>query len=136
MWPKKLDLENLLYRPLLLTILPVTGTVLCRCLDRMLDGIIVFLRKTIYKDSPISHELEEGNVFTHALGNSADRVVHLLNETVWIDHKIEEDKEHKLVVLYNIISENNTIIGRSLSFGLIMSLLGLVAVLVYLLIRI
>ena len=102
----------------------------------MLDGIIVFLRKTIYKDSPISHELEEGNVFTHALGNSADRVVHLLNETVWIDHKIEEDKEHKLVVLYNIISENNTIIGRSLSFGLIMSLLGLVAVLVYLLIRI
>ena len=41
-----------------------------------------------------------------------------------------------LVVLYNIISENNTIIGRSLSFGLIMSLLGLVAVLVYLLIRI
>lgn len=135
-WPKKLDLENLLYRPLLLTILPVTGTVLCRCLDRMLDGVIVFLRKTIYKDSPISHELEEGNVFTHALGKSADRVVHLLNETVWIDHKIEEDKEHKLVVLYNIISENNTIIGRSLSFGLIMSLLGLVAVLVYLLIRI
>ena len=135
-WPKKLDLEKLLYRPLLLKVFPFVGTVLCRCLDRMLDGIIVFLRKTIYKDSPIPHELEEGNVFTHALGHSADCVVHLMNETVWMDHKMEEDKEHKLAVLYNVISENNTIIGRSLSFGLIMSLLGLVAVLVYLLIRI
>lgn len=135
-WPKWMDLENSIYRPLLLTILPLAGTVICRFLDRLVDNIIVFLRKTMYKDSPIPQELAEGNTITHALGHSADAAIHMMNETIWIDHKMEENKEHKLVVLYHIISENNTIIGRSLSFGLIMSLLGLLAVLVYLLARI
>lgn len=135
-WPKWLDLENSIYRPVLLKALPFAGTVICRFLDRALDNLIVLLRKTIYKDSPIPQELEEGNSITHALGHSADAAIHMMNETVWIDHKMEENKEHKLVVWYRIVSENNTIIGRSLSFGLIMSLLGLIAVLVYLLSRI
>lgn len=135
-WPKWLDLEDSLYRPVILTALPFAATVICRFLDRFLDSMIVCLRKTLYRDSPIPHELAEGNGLTHALGHSADAAIHMMNETIWIDHKMKEDKEHKLVVFYRILSENNTIIGRSLSFGLIMSLLGLLAVLIYLLIRI
>lgn len=135
-WPKWLDLENAVYRPLLLQLIPLVGTVICRFMDRLLDTGIVWLRKTIYRDSPLPQELAEGNPLTHMLGHSADAAIHMMNETIWIDHKMEEDKEHRLVVLYHILSENNTIIGRSLSFGLIMSLLGLLAVLVYLLTRI
>lgn len=135
-WPKWLDLENSVYRPILLTVLPVVGTAVCRILDRFVDTIVVVLRKTIYKDSPLPHELEEGNMFTHIVGHGVDRMVHFMNQTVWVDHKGKEDHEHKLSLLYNKFSESNTIIGRSLSFGLMMSLMGLVIVLMYLLITI
>ncbi|MEI3338828.1 MAG: hypothetical protein V8R80_01765 [Eubacterium sp.] len=53
LWPKKLDLEDLLYRPLLQTILPFAGVFVCRICDSLVDGLIVFLRKTIYKDRKI-----------------------------------------------------------------------------------
>jgi hydrogenase-4 component B len=135
-WPEKLDLENAIYRPLLLKVLPTVFTFICRILDRFLDNIIVFLRKTIYCDSPIPQELKEGNFLTHLLGRLEERAVHLMNQTVWLDQPREENQEHKLAVRYERMSENNTIIARSLSFGLMMSLMGLVAVLIYLLIRV
>ena len=62
-------------------------------------------------------------------------VIHGMNKTVWIDNQKEESQEHRLSMLYEAFSENNTIIGRSLSFGLFMSLAGLVVVLIYLLIQ-
>lgn len=135
-WPKVIDLENTVYRPVLLTVLPVFFTTVCRVMDRVTDGIIVFLRRSIFKDSPLPHELAEGNAITHLIGHGLDRVIHFLNNTLWIDNKKEENMEHRITLFYNMVSENNTIIGRSLSFGLILSLMGLVAVLIYLLVQI
>ncbi len=135
-WPKVLDLENTVYRPVLLTAFPVLFTVMCRFLDKFMDGVIVFLRKSIFKDSPLPHELVEGNAITHLIGHGLDRIIHALNNTLWIDNKREENMEHRITLFYNMVSENNTIIGRSLSFGLILSLMGLVVVLIYLLVQI
>lgn len=134
-WPAGLDLENLLYRPLLLQAIPFICTLVCRILDRFTDGMVVILRKTLYRDSPLPHELEEGNLLTHYVGHFLDMVIHGMNKTVWIDNQKEESQEHRLSMLYEAFSENNTIIGRSLSFGLFMSLAGLVVVLIYLLIQ-
>lgn len=134
-WPEKLDLENALYRPLLLTVLPVVLGTICRILDRLVDGIVVLLRKTLYKDSPLPHELQEGNVLTHVLGQFLDGCIHELNGTLWIYHKKEENMEHKISMVYDELSENNSLIGRSLSFGLMLSCLGLVFVLLYILIQ-
>ena len=97
--------------------------------------MVVILRKTLYRDSPLPHELEEGNLLTHYVGHFLDMVIHGMNKTVWIDNQKEESQEHRLSMLYEAFSENNTIIGRSLSFGLFMSLAGLVVVLIYLLIQ-
>lgn len=124
-WPVWLDLENLVYRPILCVVLPVVGGIVCRILDRLPDSVIVLLRKTLLKDSPIPHELEEGTFTTHVLGSSLDSFEEIFH------HKT--DFEHKLAMLHEDLSENSMIIGRSLSFGLFMACAGLLLTLLYLL---
>ncbi len=133
-WPKYLDLEDYLYRPFFLVILPTIFVVICRFFDRLADGIIVFIRKTLLKDSELPGELEEGNEITHVIGGRVDRFIHKLNQSLWSYKPHSENTEHKLALKYQEISENNTIIGRSLSFGLFLVCIGLVLVLLYLLV--
>ena len=154
-WPEWLDLEELLYRPLILKILPgVSGgicTLLDGCMDVLVkivtrlgmitagildilsDGIVVLLRKTVYRDSPQRGELEEGNALTHAIGVSLNILEELLNKTVWRHHEHRKDLEHWFVLKYASFKENAAFIGRSLSFGLVLFCLGLCATLLYLL---
>lgn len=133
-WPKWLDLENMLYRPVLLRILPLSLGVVCRGLDSLVDGCILLLRKTIYRDRKIPHELAEGSSFTHALGCFCDWIRMIRYR---LRHK-EVPKgiisyEHKFAMQRKKIMETNTIIGRSLSFGLLLFYVGLVFTLIYLL---
>lgn len=126
LWPQKLDLEMLVYRPLMLKILPCIGGVAARIGDDAVDSIIVLLRKTVYRDSKIPHELEEGTQVTHTLGSLMD------NMELTFFHK-KTSYEHKLAMKHEDFVENSTIIGRSLSFGLFMACMGLILTLVYLL---
>ncbi len=132
-WPKYLDLEDYFYRPMLLKVLPVFFTTICRILDRMIDAIVVWFRKTILKDSKLPVEPEEGNEITKAVGEVADNVIHKMNDTFWTYKPHQENTQHKLALKQKEISENNSIIGRSLSFGLFLVCIGLILVLVYLL---
>lgn len=132
-WNKYWDLENAVYRPVLLQILPMLFGVICRFFDSLVDGIVVFLRKTLYKDSKLPHELEEGTIVTHVVGMEMDHAVHLLNQTLWKKKPHAENYEHRLALKHQEIQEDNTIIGRSLSFGLLLFSAGLILTLVYLL---
>ena len=155
-WPKWLDLEEHLYRPLVLKVLPGLFGGICRLLDRFMevlvkilpkigagvagvmdiltDGTVVLLRKTIYRDSPQRGELEEGNSLTHFVGVSLNVLEELLNKTIWRHHEHRKDLEHWFVLKYSAFKENATVIGRSLSFGLVLFSIGLCATLIYLLI--
>ena len=155
-WPAWIDLEERLYRPLLQKILPGILGFLCGILDRILDvsvkvlrgagallagildtlvdGTVVLLRNTIYRDSYDWGELEEGNALTHAIGVFLNGLEKLLNKTIWREHEHKKDLEHWLVLKYTAFKENATVIGRSLSFGLVLFCIGLCATLVYLLI--
>ena len=133
-WPAWLDLEGLLYRPLLLTVLPAVCGFVCRGLDLLLDGIVVLLRKTVYCDSPNRGELEEGNALTHTVGVILNVLENLLNKTIWKHHEHKKDLEHWFVLKYAAFKENVTVIGRSLSFGLVAFCIGLCATLAYLLV--
>jgi len=155
-WPTFLDLEELLYRPLLLKVLPAffgwicgvldklmdvvamilprVGAFLAGILDILVDGTVVLLRKTVYRDSPVSGELEEGNALTHVIGIFLNDLEWLLNKTIWRHHTLQKDLEHWFVLKYASFKENATVIGRSLSFGLVLFCLGLCATLVYLLV--
>ena len=177
-WPAWLDLEELVYRPLILKILPGIFGGLCWILDKMMDlivgilpriggfiaglldkgpdvlvtglpkigmgiagcmnilvdGVVVLLRKTVYRDSPQRGELEEGNALTHVIGVTLNLLEELLNKTIWRHHEHRKDLEHWFVLKYQAFKENATVIGRSLSFGLVLFSIGLCATLIYLLI--
>ncbi len=155
-WPARLDLEELIYRPLILTILPgffgglcsfldnvpdvliaflrKTGMAIAGALNILTDGFVVLLRKTVYRDSPQRGELEEGNALTHVVGVTLNLLEKLLNQTIWRNHEHRKDLEHWFVLKYAAFKENATFIERSLSFGLVLFCLGLCATLIYLLI--
>ena len=155
-WPRWLDLEEGLYRPLVLKILPGLFGRICSILDHFMDvlaaippkvgaGIagvldiltdaaVLLLRKTVYRDSPQRGELEEGNALTHVIGVSLNVLEELLNKTIWRHHEHRKDLEHWFVLKYAAFKENATLIGRSLSFGLVLFSIGLCATLVYLLV--
>ncbi len=155
-WPKLLDLEELIYRPVLLKVFPVVCGFICSVLDKMtdvlakfliivgktaaglfdvsLDSLVVVLRKTVYRDEPRVRELEEGNELTHVLGRFCNGIEEILNHTIWKKNPKKVDCEHKMTLGYSEIKENMSAIGRSLSYGLILFCLGLCATLIYLLV--
>lgn len=135
LWPQWLDLENLVYRPLLLTILPFLFGVLCRILDSLVDGIVVLLRKTIYKDSPLPHELEEGTPTTHLVGSFMDTVRGWKYKLAHKELPQGPTYEHKLANIHEDLNENVTIIGRSMSFGLLLFCIGLMITVAYMIFR-
>lgn len=133
-WPDWLDLEELFYRPMLLTVFPFIARIFCRILDSLVDGIVVLLRKTLYRDRKIPHELEEGNEFTHVLGMCLDWLRRVKRRILGQPMPEREvSYEHRLAVHREKFMETNTIIQRSLSFGLLLFYVGLVFTLIYLL---
>lgn len=133
-WWKYFDLEDYFYRPVLLKFLPaVLGTV-CLVLDRLVDIIVVLLRKTIYKDSLAYKEMDEGNTVTLAFGKMLNKGEAMLNKTVWRNKTKRIDYKHLLAMKYTSFKENMGFIERSLSYGLMLFCLGLCGVLIYLLI--
>ena len=132
-WPVWLDLEELLYRPLLLSLLPLLCGILCRILDSAVDMIVVVLRRTLYRDSPLPQELTEGNVITAALGHMLNGFQWLGNHTWRRRFPARREYVHLLAMKHARLKENGYIIRRSLSFGLLLFCLGLGLTLVYIL---
>ena len=131
LWPKWMDLENLVYRPVLLRILPTLSAILCRAADSLVDTLVVLLRKTVYRDSPLPYELPEGDTFTHAVGMTMNRI----SDFVGIFRKNGGEHKnyvHVLALKREQLQENHKIIGRSLSFGLLLFGIGLGLTLLYL----
>lgn len=133
-WWKYLDLEDYFYRPVLLRFLPAIASAVCLVIDRLVDGVVVILRKTIYKDSQIQKERDEGNGITYALGSLFNRGEAVLNKTVWRSMPRMTDFRHRFALKYASFKENMVFIERSLSYGLILFCVGLCAVLIYLLV--
>lgn len=133
-WPRFMDLEDYLYRPLIEKLLPAFCGYIMGVLDVLVDGFVVFMRKTVYRDSVQKGELDEGNPLTHVIGLILNSIERFFNKTIWRSHPHEKDFEHEAALKYASFKENMTIIGRSLSYGLILFCLGLCATLLYLLV--
>ena len=131
-YPASLDLENRVYRPLLSGLEIFLSTV-CRFLDRLPDYVVVGLRKSLYRDAPLPRELEEGTFLTHAVGTLLDGGKNLLNSTLCRKRPIQISFEHRLALFSEEWKENHTMIGRSMSFGLLLFCLGFLLTLVYML---
>ena len=133
-WPKWLDMEQLIYRPLLLSFLPTVGAIFSRILDSFVDAVVVLLRKTIYKDSPLPREYEVGNIFTIAVGNVKNMIQSLGNVTWNRKHPVYKDHVQEMAEWKEEFVESQRIIERSLSFGLWMFGIGLCITLFYIIV--
>lgn len=129
--PEWMDLENMLYRPLLLTVLPVFFGVICRIFDSLADTVVVLLRRTVYRDSPLPHERLEGNAFTESAGKVLNWFQRMRNRIRHRGGSADRDYVHLAAVKSEEIKENNLIIRRSLSFGLFLFCIGLSLTLLY-----
>lgn len=130
-WPKWLDLENLIYRPLLLVFLPFVCGVVCRIFDSIIDIIAMILRKTIYRDSRLPYERTEGNALTDAIGHLLNFFQKLRNHTWGRKNPTHRNFVHMAASVSEELRENTMIIQRSLSFGLLMFGIGLMLTLIY-----
>ena len=130
--PKWMDLENLVYRPVLLRFLPCVCGIACRVCDSLVDTVVVFLRRTIYRDTPLPREYTEGNALTRALGKWMNRWRDLANHTWRRRNPIKTDYVHWLAVCSDQITQNNRVITRSISFGLLLFGVGFCLMLFYL----
>ena len=131
LWPSWLDLEELIYRPLI-RLLSLCFGVLCRILDSAVDLTVVALRKTVYRDSPLPHERPEGNILTEVIGTIGNFFRNLLNHTVHRKQPVQRDYVHYFAVKREELKENNVVIGRSLSFALLLLCIGFMLTLYYL----
>lgn len=130
--PKVVDLEKSIYVPII-ELLCLILKIIARIMDGLVDGMVVVLRKTIYRDSPLPHELEEGNLFTHILGMFLDTIESALNITIHKKHPTHMKFEHRLARSYELMRQTNDLIARTMSFGLIIFMAGLVFTILYLL---
>ena len=130
-WPGWLDLEELLYRPLMLRALPWVLGVACRSLDCLADSLVVLLRKTLYRDSPLPCERPEGNALTEGVGRAMNALQGLGNRTWRRKSPLHRDYVHLAAVKNEQFRETNRIIQRSLSFGLLLFCIGLALTLLY-----
>lgn len=130
-WPKWLDMENLIYRPVLLGFLPTVCGIACRICDSFVDISVVVLRKTLYKDSPLPYERREGNVLTESLGKLLNLLQAVRNRLWGRKNQTHKDFVHMTASGAEELRESFMIIQRSLSFGLLMFGIGLALTLIY-----
>ena len=135
LWPAWMDLENMIYRPLLLKILPFAFGMLCRFLDSLVDTIVVVLRKTVYRDEKLPHERPEGNLLTHLAACTASFFERLNSLLRGRKNPKKQDFEHKLALIHEEWTENVMMIARSMSFGLLLFCVGLTLTVAYLFVK-
>ena len=128
-WQKWLDLEEKIYRPLLLTVLPLTIGLFARIMDRITDRLALLLRKTVFRDAPIKPERVEGTVFTRFVGHGMDVIVAKLKGK----SEVEPEYETRLALRAMEQKENNLVTMRSLSYGLMLACLGIFVMLGFIL---
>ena len=131
-WYRYFDLENYIYRPMLLKVLPFVFGVICRVLDSFVDAVVVFLRKTIYRDSKLPQELPEGTTLTHMSACIIGFFQKVGNKTIFKKRPRNVDYDHKFAMFHEEWFENSTMIARSMSFGLLLFCVGLIVMIAYL----
>jgi len=132
LWPEWLDLENLIYRPLIQHIIPFIGAFVLRCFDKVTDGVIALTQKTILSEAKPRKAIAYGNTFTYVFGTIMNVVSAFLNVTVRRNKPVKVNYIERLAVAYNAATRTMRIAALSVSYGLLLFAAGLIITLVYL----
>ena len=130
-WPAWLDLENGIYRPLVLRFLPFVCAFFSRVLERLLDGIVALLQKVVFH--PI-HPFKPvvGTKTTYIMGSLADGIENVLNRTIFRKHPKNIDFVYWLAEREQDMKRIDRVVTGSISFGLLLFAAGLCLTIAYL----
>ena len=133
-WPKLLDMERFLYIPILMKALPAVFGGLCRIVCDLPDLIILFLRRTFYREvrshaSPIAHHR-----LAYYLGSLSDRARENV-ESVSDDPASQHESAIAFARNSEAFSRTTRQIFGNLSFSLIMACIGIGLTLLYIVIN-
>ena len=150
-------LEQLIYRPMLLSVLPsVCGTLMrglelgtegfglgvfkiCKSIltliDKTIDGAMLLLRRTVLRPVCEQRTNTLGEAICNPIGHVGNGLVRLWNATVGRKHPIEADCVTAVNRARENATENVKLVSRSLSYGLMAFCIGLIILLVYILLN-
>lgn len=131
--PSWLDLEESVYRPVILYGLPFVLAFFCRICDTVIDGVVRLLRASVFAPRKRKMSIWVGTRVTHMLGTAMDGVVCALNKTVFHNHPITKSFVSVFAVSELEARQTFSLITGSVSFGLLLAAMGLAISLIYLL---
>ena len=158
-WPKWLDLEELIYRPILAVALPgifgavfrfvdrylvstavnlflQVSAILCRALDHMADGLILLARKT-------THRQRNGEMVRWGNDRSAFILGHFIDDVARLGRRLPGRRKGRerngsviprLIEGEEVLKRTGKLVEESFSFGLMLFCIGLCLTLGYLLV--
>lgn len=127
-WPKWLDLETLVYRPVLLKILPAFFGTICKAISDLPDAIVLLLRKFLFKDKVPDFNKKPHYRTAHALGEFMDKRRAKSNRK-----PKKQSYADTFVRINETIDTTTTKIMGNFSFALLMACIGICLTLIYLL---
>ncbi len=157
-WPSWLDLENLVYRPILQTAFPAVfgavfgfldrylvpaatmafltvSTLIGRIMDSGVDWLIRIARLTTHKQVPAAREAHDSDLAAHVIGGVIDAVEAFRSRLPWNRRAKDTARESAaadLVRREERFKGNLYLIQQSFSYGLMLVCVGLCVTLVYL----
>ncbi len=132
-YPSWLDIEELVYKPVFLKILPFIGALFSRVADRLMDGLSIFIMKTLLRPGGRSH-VRNDHPLAYAAGKLADAVFTLVHVKIRKKPPVSRASYADLFTVGSTeFSRAARLVLYSVSFGLLLFALGLTATLVYLL---
>ena len=131
--PAWLDLEESVYRPVVLYALPFVLAFFSRICDTLVDGVAGLLKTTVF--APRKHRMSiwVGTKVTHMLGTLMDGIVSVLNKTLFHNHPITKSFVSLFAVSELEARQTFSLVTGSVSFGLLLAAMGLAISLIYLL---
>ena len=157
LWPARLDLEELVYRPLVMELLPnvtgaVTGfiaaipdgrlvrvvipqgvTAIVRFFSELPENITVLLRHSVFRMRRTMRPIPVGNRITWSTGRLVNACARLLNKTVLRRRPLRTDFEYVFAASWREFKDSVSSLTISVSFGLLLLCIGLYITCVYLL---
>ena len=131
-WPAWLDLENMIYRPVLLKILPSVTTTVVRFVAELPENTVLLLRRTVFRKTHARQKPPVGNRFTYGLGCFLNGFANVMNKTFLRRRPMRTDFEFVLDASWKEFGAGGQRIGRSVSFGLLLLCIGLYVTCAYL----
>ena len=131
--PAWMDLEESIYRPVVLYALPFVLAFFSRICDTAVDGIARVLRATVFAPRKRKMSIWVGTKVTHMLGTAMDGMVSVLNKTLFRNHPITKSFVSVFAVSELEARKTFSLVIGSVSFGLLLAAMGLAISLIYLL---